>query len=40
MEAIFEVYTDCIVDKADGSVDKALLWVLRHNEFQEFCVRT
>ena len=36
MEAIFEVYTDVMVDKA-GTNDQALLWVLRQ-EFKEFCV--
>ena len=37
MEAIFEVYTDLLVDKANRSVDQALLWVL-HQDFKEFCV--
>ena len=36
MEAIFEVYTDVLVEKA-GTNDQALLWVLRQ-EFKEFCV--
>ena len=38
MEAMFEVYTDILVNKAKGSVDQALLWVLRQ-DFKEFCVR-
>ncbi len=36
LEAIFEVYTDIIEQKA-GTVDQALLWVLRQ-DFKEFCV--
>ncbi len=36
LEAIFEVYTDLIEQKA-GTVDQALLWVLRQ-DFKEFCV--
>ena len=38
MEAIFEVYTDILIDKAGGSVNQALLWVLRQ-DFNEFCVK-
>ena len=38
MEAIFEVYTDLLVESADGLVDQALLWVLRQ-DIKEFCVR-
>ena len=37
MEAIFEVYTDILIEKAGGSVDQALLWVLRQ-DFKELCV--
>ena len=37
MEAMFEVYTDILVNKTKGSVDQALLWVLRQ-DFKEFCV--
>ena len=37
MEAIFEVYTDLLVERADGFVDQALLWVLRQ-DIKEFCV--
>ena len=37
MEAIFEVYTDLLVDRAGGMVDKALLWVLCQ-DFKEVCV--
>ena len=36
MEAIFEVYTDMIVEQT-GSPDKALLWVLKQ-DYKEFCV--
>ena len=36
LEAIFEVYTDLIEQKA-GTVEKALLWILRQ-DFKEFCV--
>ena len=39
MQAIFEVYTDLLVEKADGSVDQALLWVLRQDNIKECCVR-
>ena len=38
MEAIFEVYTDLLVERADGFVDQALLWILRQ-DIKEFCVR-
>ena len=38
MEAIFEVYTDLLVESADGFVDQALLWILRQ-DIKEFCVR-
>ena len=38
MEAIFEVYTDLLVERADGFVDQVLLWVLRQ-DIKEFCVR-
>ena len=38
MQAIFEVYTDLLVERADGSVDQALLWVLRQ-DIKECCVR-
>ena len=36
LEAIFEVYTDLIEEKA-GTVEQALLWILRQ-DFKEFCV--
>ncbi len=38
IEAIFEVYTDLVVEQA-GSEDVAILWVLRQ-DFKEFCVRS
>ncbi len=38
MEAIFEVYTDLLVQRADGFVDQALLWILRQ-DIKECCVR-
>jgi hypothetical protein len=38
MEAIFEVYTDLLVESAGGLVDQALLWILRQ-DIKEFCVR-
>lgn len=38
MEAIFEVYTDLLVESAGGFVDQALLWILRQ-DIKEFCVR-
>ena len=38
MQAIFEVYTDLLVERADGSVDQALLWILRQ-DIKECCVR-
>ena len=38
MEAIFEVYTDLLVERADGVADQALLWILRQ-DIKEFCVR-
>ena len=37
MEAIFEVYTDLLVERADGFVDQALMWVLCQ-DIKEFCV--
>ena len=40
MEATFEVYTDEMIEAADNSVDQALLWILRHQDIKEFCVRT
>ena len=38
MQAIFEVYTDLLMERADGSVDQALVWVLRQ-DIKECCVR-
>ena len=38
MEAMFEVYTDLLVEGAGGSLDQALMWILRQ-DIKEFCVR-
>ena len=39
MEAIFEVYTDLLVERANGSVNHALLWILDRDNIKECCVR-
>ena len=37
LEAIFEVYTDALVESANG-INEALHWILRHEDITEFCV--